>query len=100
MYFIFTKNNTMKICIYQPNSFVFVSRCAKSFSGQIESVFWCSCNPQRAQLADCLPTVSSECFQTFEQQLSPCLHIMAAKIVLKEVDGINDISPTLEFDGM
>lgn len=86
--------------LYQPNSFVFVSRCAKSFSGQIESLFWCSCNPQRAQLVDCLPTVTSECFQSFEQQLPPCFHINAAKIVLEEVDAINDVSPTLEFTGI
>ena len=79
---------------------MFVSRCAKSFGEQLEYVFWCSCDPKRAQLVDCLPTVNTESFQTFEQQLPPCQHIMAARIVLEEVDSINDISPSLEFAGM
>lgn len=88
------------VCCVQPNSFVFVSRCTKSFGGQLEYVFWCSCDPKRAQLADCLPSINTESFQTFEQQLPPCHHIMAARIVLEEIDGIHDISPSLEFAGM
>jgi len=87
------------VCCLQPNSFVFVSRCAKSFGEKLYYVFWCSCDPKRAQLVDCLPTVNTESFQTFEQQLPPCQHIMAARIVLEEVDSINDISPSLEFAG-
>ena len=28
------------------------------------------------------------------------MHIMAAKLLLKEVDGINDITPALDFSGI
>ena len=74
-----------------------VSRCAKSFRGEIESVFWCSCNPQRAQLVDCIPPVSSESFNSFLDNLPSCMHITAAKVLLEEIDGL---SPTLEFAGI
>ena len=60
-------------------------------------VFWCSCDSQRAQLVDCLPSVNSECFETLEQHFPPCMHIIAAKIVLEQVDCINDISPSIDF---
>ena len=88
------------VCLLQPNGFVFVSRCAKSFRGEIESVFWCSCNPQRAQLVDCIPPVSSESFNSFLDNLPSCMHITAAKVLLEEIDGINGLSPTLEFAGI
>ena len=84
----------------QPNGFVFVSRCAKSFRGEIESVFWCSCNPQRSQIVDCIPPISSESFHCFLESLPHCIHITAAKVLLKEIDGINGLSPTLEFGGI
>lgn len=89
-----------KVWFLQPNSFAFVSRSANSFRGNIESVLWCSCDPQRSQIADCLPTVNAECFLSFEQSLPACIHIMAAKILLREVDRINDITPTLDFSGI
>lgn len=92
--------NCIKVWFLQPNSFVFVSRSAKSFNGNVESVLWCSCDPQRGQIADCLPTVNSECFLSFEQSLPACIHTMAAKILLREVDCINDITPTLDFSGI
>ena len=78
---------------------MFVSRTSKSFDGTVQYVLWCSCDQQRALLADALPAINTECLTTFEQLRPPCLHIKAARHILMEVDGINDISPELDFSG-
>lgn len=59
-------------------------------------MLWCSCDPQRAHIADSLLTVNSECFLTFKEPFPPC---NAAKILLQEVDCVNDITPALDFSG-
>lgn len=89
----------ISISYFQTNSFVFVSRTSKSFDGTVQYVLWCSCDQQRALLADALPAINTECLTTFEQLRPPCLHIKAARHILMEVDGINDISPELDFSG-
>ena len=83
----------------QPHNFVFVSRCAKSFAGEAEWLYWCLCDPARAALVDSLYSHIEVPFQEFEKQLSYCLHITAMKAILVEVDAIHEISPALEFAG-
>ena len=79
---------------------MFVSRTSKSFNGIVQYVLWCSCDQQRVQLADALPTINTECWTTFEQLKSPCLHIKASSHILKKVDTINNVSPELDFSGI
>lgn len=85
--------------LFQTNSFVFVSRTSKYFDGTAQYVMWCSCDQQRALLADALPAINTECLTTFEELRPPCMHIKAARHILMEVDGVNDISPELDFSG-
>lgn len=83
----------------QPHSFSFVSRCAKSFAGEVEWVYWCSCDSTRGELVDCLGSHVEVSIQELENRLNTCLHINAMKIILSEIDAVHDISPSLQFQG-
>lgn len=77
-----------------------ISRCAKSFAGEAEWLYWCSCDPARAELVDSLCSHIEVPFQDFEKQFPHGLHITAKKAILVEVDAIHEISPAVEFTGL
>ena len=95
-----TYHTHTQLILVQPCSFLFVSRCAKSFAGEFEWVFWCSCDQARASLVNAIGSHVEMEYSAFHGRFQPCIHIDAVKILLSHVDALNDVSPTVEFAGM
>ena len=62
-------------------------------------MYWCSCNSERAELVDSICAFTDVSFSEFEKQLIPCIHIMAMKAILVEIDATHDVLPSVEFHG-
>ena len=93
------KNCLCGVTPVQSNHFCFVGRCAKNFAGEVQWVYWCSCDSRRGELVDCLGSYVQTIHQELDEQLPPCLHITAIKTILSEIDAIHDVLPCLQFDG-
>ena len=59
----------------QAHCYVFVSRCAKYFSGNPHWVYWCSCDQRRSEFLDSLSSTSDTSFQEVSAMFPECLHI-------------------------
>ena len=86
-------------CHSQPNSFVFVSRCAKYFVEELEWVFWCSCDATRGSLIGAAGSHIEMKYSVFQERFAPCLHITALKLILDDVDALHEVTPNDDFIG-
>ena len=85
--------------IVQHRSFVFVKRTAKQFLDKVEWVYSCSCNNVNSSLLDSVGYHIAMEYLALQELLSDCIHILAVKKVVSEIDAIHDIHPQLDVSG-
>ena len=78
---------------------MFVTRAGKCYSGNPHWVYWCSCDPRRAEL---LSSISSHVDTTYEESskhFSDCIHIAVVRNIAEDLDGMYGISAQHDFEG-
>lgn len=90
------------MCMHeQPNCYEFVQRCGKNFNGVTEWVYWCTCDKSRSQFVDGLSSDVSSTPEVLSTTYPECVHISTTKRIIQEsIDGVYDLTPDAEFDGM
>ena len=83
----------------QAHCYVFVSRCAKYFSGNPHWVYWCSCDQRRSEFLDSLSSTSDTSFQEVSAMFPECLHITSVQKIVNNIDALHGISVELDLSG-
>lgn len=63
--------------------------------------YWYSCDNKRSQFIDGLSWSISSTYDLLSKTYPECCHISAIKRIVQEsIDGVYDLTPETEFDGM
>jgi hypothetical protein len=76
-----------------------VGRTAKLIGGSATWVYWCSCDPSRAELVESIASSVSTLEDGFFVDTGECIHVSATKYIVSTIDELQDIHPDQEFTG-
>lgn len=62
-------------------------------------MYWCSCDPSRAELVESL-TFQLTPEDKFFVNSPECIHISVTKCMVSSIDELQDVSPDQEFTGI
>ena len=95
--------NTQWACItdISLNYYNFVHRCGKSFCGEVVWIHLCAYGNKRSQFVYGLSSSVSSTYDLFSKTYPEDFHISAVKWIVQElIDGVYDLTPETESDGM
>ena len=71
----------------------------KQFLDKVDWVYSCSCNNVNMSLLDSVGYHIAMEYLDLQELVSDCIHILAVKKVVSEIDAIHDIHPQLDVSG-